>query len=114
MEKIHSNYNLMFTDINIKSNVDKGVVLINSSDEKYIDLMYFLIQLQHKENVYDYIIPEINEVLQNEKKSNYVCSETVCATIFEEVTKLEWENRVTSIPTKDFKSILMEYAEFYW
>ncbi|ESU28687.1 hypothetical protein FLJC2902T_12780 [Flavobacterium limnosediminis JC2902] len=41
-----------------------------------------------------------------------ICSGTIDASLDQVNTTLEWNGVLTVIPTNDFKSILLEYAEF--
>ena len=88
--------------------------LIDSNDEKYTDLIYFLEQLQFPENVYEFIIPEVDKSLNGETVLDSCCSGTVCASFEKNITTLEWQKRITELPTEDFKIILLEYAYLYF
>lgn len=108
MSEIFLKYNIEFEK---NSNQLK---LINPDDEKYTDLMYFLESVEFEENVYDVIIPEVEKSLSGEIVLDSCCAGTVCASFEKETTTLEWQKRVTELPTKDFKVILLEYAYLYF
>ncbi len=99
---------------NLEYDRTKGLILKDGSNKKYEDLLYFLYQIQWLEEIEDHFIPEIEKVLNGEIILDSICSGTVCATLEKDITKVEWQTRITEVPTLDFKRILMEYSKMRW
>lgn len=109
----HKKYNLSFLNENHSGVVIKGCSLTNKQDSSFVNLCYYLIQVQYPENIDEIILPEVNNILNGSVQDDVYFSLGSEELTIDSITTTIFDNDKTEIiPTNDFKSILEEYSAF--
>lgn len=108
----HREYNLEFVNELIDNRIIKSCELSNeNSNPSYVILSTYLIYLQYKENIDDFVLPEIENALSGKPFSD-ISFESINVDLGPADTNFAWNGWTEIIPTSDLKIILKEYGDF--
>lgn len=109
----HEKYNLKFANrVDRDKQIMKACEFINEMDQTYGMLWYYLIQIQHIENISE-ILPNLLNILSGDEPDDYFSSGTTWAYVRLDGTTISHRDGTElTLPTSDFIEILEEYMKF--